>query len=224
MDIKKPEVEVPGSLESKETIESRVTEAMATLGVLDGLVERVMSALPDAQKMKPMLHPALRVAYGLMSVAFAFTAWKVDMPARFGIEGVSGKILLGVFFAQAAFGATLIGLLLWREQRGALRVENKGAAFEPLHARRMLAAVGFAIIFGMITHLLGGMKSAMLGNAIRLARMASISLMFTTIGVAALQLYFAMRGRDFARQMRMVEAGGLFASGLICAFSAFFAI
>ena len=102
----------PDAPDAPDAIEQLLGESFRERDLAEGLVERVMSALPPREAMRPVLHPALRAAYGVTAVVFAFAAWSIDLPARLGVSGTAGHVALGVFFFQAAIGAAGLGLAL----------------------------------------------------------------------------------------------------------------
>ncbi len=185
-------------------------------GLAKGLVERVMSALPPREAMRPVLHPALRAAYGVTAVVFAFAAWSIDLPAQLGAGGTAGRVALGVFFFQAAIGAVGLGLALLRDV-GPAAWKTLRTMFEGQKARALVATAGAIVLLVSVWGFLGWFPPGLVSAGVRATRASAVVLILVLVVAAALQLWIMAKGRDWRPALRLVEAGGLLLAGAACA-------
>ena len=199
-----------------DRVEDLVGESLRDLRMTDGLVDRIMSVLPSREEMKPALHPALRLAFGLTTVLFSAGAWSLDLPAWYGAGDDVRRVALGALTMWGAFGAAVIGLGLMREVVSGAFTSLR-ALFEGPRARTFLATVGATVLFVAIWAFLGWFPAHDFAAGLRATRASVAAVVFVMLGVAALQLWIMARGRDWRPALGLVEAVGLVAAGLACA-------
>lgn len=204
--------------DGRDVIEELVGESLREPDLAKGLVERVMSVLPSREAMRPVLHPALRAAYGITAVLFALAAWMIDLPARLGAGGTAGRVVLGVFFFQAAVGAAGLGLALLRDTSPAASKALR-SMFQGQKARALVATAGAIVLLGAVWGFLGWFPPGFVSGGVRATRASAAALMLVLIAVAAVQLWIMARGRDWRSALRLVEAAGLVVAGVVCAVS-----
>ncbi len=202
--------------DSRDKIEGLVRKSICALGLGDGLVERVMAALPSREEMLPALHSSLRTAYGLTATVFAIGAWKLDLPAWFGVSETAGRIALGAIFFQAAVGAVALGVTLIRET-GPTAAKALRSIFEGQKARTLAATAGAIVLLVAVWAFVGWFPADFASGGLRAARGSLAALVFVFLAVAAVQLWIIARGRDWRSALRLVEAAGLVVAGLACA-------
>jgi len=208
-----PDAEAPAE---SDRVEGLVGESLRDLRMTDGLVDRIMSVLPSREEMRPALHPALRLAFGLTTVLFSVGAWSLDLPGWYGVADGIRKVALGAVTLWGAFGAAVIGLGLMREV-GSGAFTSLRALFDGPRARTFVATIGAVILFGAIWVFLGWFPVHGFASGMRAMRASVAAVVFVMLGVAALQLWIMARGRDWRPALRFVEAVGLVAAGLACA-------
>ena len=208
-----PNAEAPAG---DERVEELVGDSLRDLRMTEGLVERIMAALPSREEMKPALHPALRLAFGLTTVLFSVGAWSFDLPGLYGAGGAARKVALGAVTFWGAFGAAIIGLGLMREVgRGA--VGSFRAIFDDPRAKTLVGIIGATIILAAAWGFLGWFPPHVFASGLRATRASVAAVVFVLLAVAALQLWIMARGRDWRPALRLVEAVGLVAAGFACA-------
>ncbi|MHC5058685.1 MAG: hypothetical protein ACYTKD_28840 [Planctomycetota bacterium] len=210
---REPDAESPAG---PSGVEDLVGESLRELRMTDGLVDRIMAALPSREEMKPALNPALRLAFGLTTVLFSIGAWSFDLPGWYGAGGAVRKIALGALTLWGAFGATIIGLGLMREAGHGARASFR-AVFQGPRARTLVATVSATIVLAAAWGFLGWFPPYVIDSGLRATRASVAAVVFVLLAVAAIQLWIMARGRDWRPALRLVEAVGLVAAGLACA-------
>ncbi|MHC4199886.1 MAG: hypothetical protein ACYSU0_07840 [Planctomycetota bacterium] len=208
--------DAPDAPDAPDAIERLLGESLGEPDLAKGLVERVMSALPPREAMRPVLHPALRAAYGVTAVVFAFAAWSIDLPARLGAGGTAGRVALGAFFFQAAIGAAGLGLALLRDV-GPAASKTLRTMFEGPKARALVATAGAIVLLLSVWGFLGWFPPGLVSEGVKATRASAVVLIFVLVAAAALQLWIMAKGRDWRPALRLVEAGGLVLAGAACA-------
>lgn len=211
-----PGAEARAGGDEVDEVENLVGESLRDLRMTDGLVERIVAALPSREEMKPALHPALRLAFGLTTVLFSIGAWSLDLPEWYGAGGAARKIALGALTFWGAFGAAIIGLGLMREA-GSGAFASLRALFEGPRARTFAGTVGATILLVAVWGFMGWFPRDAFAAGLRATRASVAAVVFVLLAVGALQLWIMARGRDWRPALRLVEAVGLVAAGLACA-------
>jgi hypothetical protein len=199
-----------------DRVEEIVGESLEGLRLTEGFVERVMAALPSREEMRPALHPALRLAFGITTVLFSAGAWSLDLPGWYGAGGAAREVALGALTLWGAFGAAIIGLGLMREA-GRPGVSSLRAMFEGPRAKTLLATVGAIVILVAAWTFMGWFPPHVFARWLTAARTSVGAVVLVLFAVAALQLWIMARGRDWKPALRLVEAVGLVVAGLACA-------
>ncbi len=213
--------------EAVDPLERLVAESLSEQKLVAGdgngganrFVERVMSHLPSREAMRPLLHPALRAAYGLVATVFAVAAWQVDLPARIGATGTAGSIVLAALVLQAAVGALVLGFSLYRDAGPAARCALGSilACESRAKTRALAATVAGAIMLAAAWMFLDWFPAGVLTEGMRAARASAAALLFVLIVAAAFQIWMAAKGREWRSALKLVEAVGLVVAGIACA-------
>jgi len=212
---KKPEQDAEAPAESNG-VETLVKESLSELRLADGLVERVMAALPSREEMRPVLHPALRLAFGLTTVLFSAGAWSIDLPEWYGVGGTVRSVVLGALTIWGAFGAAIIGLGLLRET-GSGALSSLRAVFEGPRAKTFAGTVGAVVVLGAVWVFMGWFPQSTFAAGLQATRISLAAVALVLVAVAAIQLAIMARGQNWRPALRLVEAVGLVAAGLVCA-------
>jgi hypothetical protein len=200
---------------ASDGIENLVGESLRELRMTDGLVERVMAALPTRDEMKPALHPALRLAFGLTTILFSLGVWSLDLPSWYGAGGALRGVALGAATLWGAFGAAVIGLGLMREV-GDGALASLRALFDGPRARTFVGTIMATIILIAAWSFMGWFPKDFAAG-MRAMRASLAAVIFVMLAVATLQLWIMARGRNWRPALKLVEAVGLVAAGLACA-------
>jgi hypothetical protein len=204
-----------------DPVEERVREALAgvraSLGLDDGtLVESIRAALPPREEMRPELHPALRIAFGLVAVVYASSAWALDLPARLGAGPGVGVFGISAISLGAALGALAVAVSIVRNggprAAGAFRGVLSGPA-----GRAFLATVTAAAVVAGAWAFLDWFPERLYPEVMRAARASATALAVVLLVAAALQGVLLFRPQNWRRALRMIEVAGLVAVALACA-------